>query len=533
MLKKLLKKVFKGKDIESRKGFEAIDLEDIKDLKISQSLERNHLVLKEIFNNCSDIVFKNITLNNQNATKALLIFTEGITNKELLDSGILTPLLRESDFDPKAGEDLLDIISNKIVNIGDIVTNNNIEFAVKGILTGNVVLLVEGVSKAISLGIPKWEMRSIEEPPTEPVMKGAREGFTETLKVNTSLLRRRIVSPKLKIVEITLGRYSQTRVNICYVEGIAKEKLITEVKERLERIDIDGVIFLGKIEELIEDNYITPFNLIMSTERPDNVASAILEGRVAILTDTVPFCLLVPVSFFDHFVSIDDYGNKFIFASLLKLIRYLALFFTLFLPALYVSAISYHPEMIPTVLIISILAQREGVPFPAVFEAFIMGVVFAILQEAGIRMPRHLGQAISIVGALIIGQSAVEAGLISPFMVIVIALTGVSSFVLPAPELTDGILIFRLFFLIGAAFWGVYGVIMVFFSMLIHLSSLRSFGYPYMAPVGPTDVNMIKEFIVRAPVWTLTKRDAMLTENTKKQREGLKPKIPKGDNEDS
>ncbi|HBI57173.1 MAG TPA: hypothetical protein DDY38_10135, partial [Firmicutes bacterium] len=311
-----------------------------------------------------------------------------------------------------------------------------------------------------------------------------REGLIEDLETNLTLVRKRLKTPTLKIDCRSVGRRSNTQLAILHLEGVADPKVLAEVHSRLNKIDIDGIMDSGELEQLIEDNTMTVFPQVGNTERPDNIAAALLNGRVAILVDNSPFALIVPNVLTDMLQSSDDYYERFQFSSLIRILRYVLAFVALLSPALYVAITTFHHEMIPTDLLTNLVRARAGVPFPTVIEAGLMELAFEALREAGLRLPKAVGQAVSIVGALIIGQAAVEAGLVSPIMVIVVAATGIASFTIPA---FNGAVVTRMLkfpFLVAAGTLGLYGISLALAIIIIHLTSLRSFGVPYLSPLG-------------------------------------------------
>jgi spore germination protein KA len=301
------------------------------------------------------------------------------------------------------------------------------------------------------------------------VVRGSREAFTESNEINIALVRRIIKSPDLWIEPMKIGTVTKTDVSIMYINGIAKEGIVEEVKKRLKGINIDSILESGYIEQLIEDQVMTPFPTIDYTERPDRVAGNLLEGRVAIFVNGTPFVLLVPALFIQFFQSIEDYFARFDIASSIRVLRILIFFISLITPSLYVAATTFHQEIIPTKLLVIIAAQRETVPFPAVIETFIMEVIFELLREASIRMPKAIGSTMSIVGALVIGQTAVEAGIVSPAMVIIVSITAIASFATPSYAITISARLLRFVFIICAGTMGLYGVILIFFVLVVHL----------------------------------------------------------------
>ena len=353
---------------------------------------------------------------------------------------------------------------------------------------------------------------------SQSVVRGPREGFSENIRVNTALIRRKIKDPSLWMESKEIGRLSKTNVAIMYINGVADDKIVKELHSRLDRIDIDGILESGNIEEFIQDSQYSPFPTVYNTERPDVVAAALLEGRIAILVDGTPFVLIVPALFVQFFQSSEDYYQRAIMASLIRLLRFFAFGISLLAPALYIAAITFQQEIIPPPLLISLAAQREGVPFPAFIEAVIMEITFEILREAGLRMPRVIGAAMSIVGAFVIGTAAVEAGIISAAMVIVVSITAISSFVSPTYDIAIAGRILRFLFMGMAASFGLFGIMVALIALILHLTSLSSFGVPYMAPLAPYSASGQKDTFIRLPIWKLLSRPKYISKNSVRQK---------------
>lgn len=387
-------------------------------------------------------------------------------------------------------------------------------------LSGSIILAFKGVPRAISIPVPTTESRSIAEPSTQTVVRGPKDGFVETLSVNVSLIRRRIKNPRLQFEEFTIGNDTRTSVFISYMKDIADSGIVEEVRKRLKKIDTGAIFETGNIEELIADKTATLFPLALNTERPDAVAANLLEGKVAILCDGTPFVLLVPAVLVDFFSVSEDYYQNFLMGTFIRFIRYISFMIALITPSLYVGILTFHHELLPTTLLLSVIAQREGVPFPAVIEVLLMEITFEILREAGVRMPRAVGQTVSIVGALVIGQAAAEAGIISNIMVIIVAITAIANFVSPTYSFANASRLLRFLLIITAAFLGLYGVLIVLVLMVAHLSALRSFGVPYLAPVAPFIIESQKDVFFRFPFWSMNKRPSYL----KPQKEEKQPK---------
>ncbi|WP_096200816.1 spore germination protein [Bacillus sp. FJAT-45350] len=395
------------------------------------------------------------------------------------------------------------------------------------LLDGKIILLLDGLSKALSIKVTTSNYRSIEEPSTQTIIRGPKDGFVEDIETNVSLIRRRIKNPSLRFEQFVIGSETRTTVYISYMEGIVNQSIVEEVRTRLSDINTNAIFESANIEDFITDKSLTPFPLLFNTERPDAISAHLLSGKIAIIVDGTPFTLTVPCVFTDFVTSPEDYYQPFMMGSLIRAVRYLAFFIALLLPAVYVGIITYHHEMIPTELLISLATQREGIPFPAVIEALLMEVTFEILREAGIRMPRAVGGTISIVGGLVIGQAAVDAGIVSNIMVIVVALTAISSFVSPVYSFAIATRLLRFIFILLSAVLGLYGVLLGLVLMVAHLASLRSFGVPYLAPVAPMIPHDQEDVLIRLPAWMMKKRPELLrTENSEKQSNAESPTPP-------
>jgi spore germination protein KA len=329
--------------------------------------------------------------------------------------------------------------------------------------------------------------------------------------------------------EKIIGEVTQTEVGIMYIKGIANEEIVQEVRNRLDRIKIDGILESGYIEDLIQDEVWTPFPTVYNSERPDVIAAGLLEGNVTILVDGTPFVLLVPVVFIGFLQSAEDYYQRFDIGIFLRLLRFASFYIALLLPALYVAISTFHQEILPTNLMIHLAYQREGVPFPPIIEAFMMEIVFEVLREAGVRMPSAVGNTISIVGALVIGQAAVEAGIVSPAMVIVVSFTAIANFVIPAINLAIAVRLLRFVFLILCGTLGMYGMAVGLLLMVLHLSSIRSFGIPYLQPFAPFIPREHKDTMLRFPLWAMNKRPLFVAKDEKRQAHDQKPEKPSGD----
>ncbi|MWV45691.1 spore germination protein [Paenibacillus sp. HJL G12] len=479
---------------------------------LSNDQQTNVETLRKIYSNSVDVVFRSFLIGGK--TQATLIYIEGLSDTEEINTNLLRPLMEEFE----EGLSLRQLFEKK-VNISKIDALSTYEDCVEALSVGKPVLFHEGDSSGYALGLNRWDKRAIEEPEAEAGIRGPREGFTETISVSTAQLRRIIKSPALKIEPVKIGSYTQTQVLISYVEGIVDKNILEEVRTRLSRIEIDGVLESSYVEEMIEDNPFSPFPQVKTTERPDTACNAILEGRVAILTEGTPFVLIVPTTLFSLLQSQEDYYQRFLISTLIRWLRYTFVTLSMLLPSLYVAILTFHLEMVPTSLLITMSASRESVPFPALVEALLMEVTFEVLREAGVRLPKQVGAAVSIVGALVIGQAAVQAGIVSAPMVIVVAITGIASFMVPRYNIGIAfrILRFPVMFLAGAL--GLLGIMLGLIAILIHLCNLRSFGIPYLSPIAPFRSADLKDVAMRAPWWMMNTRPHQTEEEFNQYRQ--------------
>ncbi|MBP2631756.1 MAG: spore germination protein [Firmicutes bacterium] len=490
---------------------------------ISENIDRNLYSIKHIFAQCSDIIIREFKIGTNQQIRFFLVMVDGLTDKSAVHDNLIKALLLSPYKINK--RNALPIVEQCVLSLASIAKTKTFEKAVHAILAGDTALFIDGSETVIIASLRAWESRGVEEPDTEAVVRGPREGFVETLRNNTALLRRYIRTPNLKIEMMNIGTQTKTDVCIVYIKGIVDEKIVQEVKLRLSRIEIDSILESGYIESFIEDAPFSLFPTIGNSEKPDVISAKLLEGRVAILVDGTPFVLTIPYLFVEAFQSSEDYYLRPYYASFIRLLRWLSFSIAVFLPSVYVALTTFHQEILPPALLFSIAAAQGGTPFPAAFEAILMQIIYEILKEAGVRLPRPVGQAISIVGALVIGEAAVTAGLIGAPMVVIVALTAISSFVVPS--LGDVNVMLRLGLLILSGFSGLYGIIMGFIVVLIHQCSLRSFGIPYMSPIAPGNLSAMKDVFVRVPWWAmLTRPTFFATKNRKRQKDGQIPQPP-------
>jgi len=472
-------------------SFDVCDLVELEGIPIASELNDNIGFLEQMFSESSDFVIRRFQLKN--SVNAAAIFVDGLISTNEVNEALKTLMVLED------GSDRIEVIEEVLLPVSQITRVQDYKGLLQGVLSGDTGILVEGNQEALTLGIRGADTRSVNEPEGEAVVRGPREGFIENIRTNTSMLRRKLKTPRLKMKSLIVGRKSNTNIVVAFLDGVANPQLVDEVTQRISQIEIDAVLESGYIESLIQDSEYSPFPQVMYSERPDTVAAALLEGRVAIFVDGTPMVLLVPTTFWMMLQASEDYYERFQMATFLRLLRYLFLAISLVTPALYVAVTTYHQQMIPTTLLLSIAAAREAIPFPAIVEVLIMEVAFEALREAGIRLPKTVGQAVSILGALVVGQAAVQAGIVSAPMVIVVSITGIASFTVPHFNAAIAIRLIRFPLMFAAAFLGIYGILVGLLIIVGHMASLRSFGVPYLSPLAPMSVGDLKDTLIRAP----------------------------------
>lgn len=510
-MKKAIKKLFQPGKNNNKK------LND----SLAKSLDANLALFQgDIFPEDDTVVYRRFKTSGPHKVECAIVYVEEMVDSKLLVKSVVSPLIGTTFGRDQLGN-AVDFISDHVITNDDISVTNKVSKMVSGILQGDTLLLIDGSPKAILIGARKWAVRNITEPVSENVVRGPRDGFTESLAVNLSLVRRRLNTEKLRFERRELGKYTKTAIVVSYIEGIASKEIIEELYRRLDNISIDGVLESGYIEEMIKDSPLSPLKTVGHTERPDVAAAKMLEGRVCVFVDGTPFVLTLPYVFQEIFQANEDYYKNFFLSTIDRMIRYFAFFLTTSTPAIYLSLTTYHQELIPTPLLLSIAAAREGIPFPAVFEVLVMTLVFEVLREGGIRLPNPIGQALSIVGAIVLGDAAVNAQLVSAPMIIIIALTGIASFAVP--KILGTALVIRVIFIALASILGLYGYIFGVIGLFIQLASMRSFGVPYMSNLASFKAQDFKDTMIRAPWWVMYYRPKLFgNRNAIRQRKEAK-----------
>ncbi|GGB59457.1 spore germination protein [Lentibacillus populi] len=469
----------------------------------STNINENEKTLRQQLGTSQDVMFTKFTIKLQNGDRlsAMLVAIDGLVKEDAKRDNVLKPLI-ENPLQEKLNKDLKQIqerLSTKKATLED-----NLSKAVFQILKAKALLIVDGFNNGLLITIEGFETRAIEEPDTEQAVRGAREGFIESTGVNVSLLRRRVAHPSLRFETIEIGKFSQTGVTIAYIKDIVDLDLVQRVKHRLDKIKVDSISSSGDVEQLIEDHPYSILPTIGNTERPDKAAALLMEGRVLLLIDGNPFCLYVPHLFLESFQNIEDYNSRPYYSSFIRLLRFLAFFISISFPALYISVLNFNKSLIPSDMIVPLIQARETVPFPLAMEVIMMILMFEVVREAGVRLPKQLGSALSIVGALILGDVSVSAGLVGAPTIVIVSISYIAAFVIT--PIADVTALIRIGLFIASSVFGSYGLCMAMLGLLTHMVSLTSLGVPYMTPFSPSHFQDWKDGIIRFPTKLLKQR---------------------------
>jgi spore germination protein KA len=488
--------------------------------EIPSALSESTAQLIQSFDKCSDFIIRTFEIPALNRSAAAA-FIDGLVKHDMIMEAAIKPLMIYARTEDMRNVSDLETVRTNMLLSSETETLADASTAMDKLLHGDALILVDGMPGAIVMNARGWDRRSITEPLTETVVRGPREGFTETLRTNTALLRRRIASSDLRMESMQVGARSHTNICIAYMESIARPELVEEMRSRLRGICIDLPTGSGTLVDFIKDSPYSIFETVGYTEKPDVVAAKMMEGRVAVLTDGTPFVLTAPMLFVENFQTAEDYLIGSFYATFLRILRLISFFISFLAPAVYIALATFHHELIPSTLLFTMASSAEGLPFPAMIETTLMLIIFEILKEAGIRLPKPVGQAVSIVGALVMGQAAIQAGMVGAPVVIVIALTGVSSFAVPT--LSNAMSLLRWYLLLCAGIMGGYGITLGLMTVMIHLASLHSFGVHHMSPFAPLLSSDFKDSIYRAPLWKLRDRPAAIGAMDDRRMQSDKP----------
>jgi len=487
---------------------DSISAVNIKD-SLSTSLEKNIKTLNAIFIDDDTIATRFITNCHNNTLQYCLVQNDGMVNAAIINENIIKPLMQSEVLLNKGQQ--IDILIHQVILINQVKKTKEWQEIIESVTYGDTILFIDGEKEVLILNSKGFNLRGIAEPPSEKIISGPREGFCEALMINLSMVRRRLRTNELKIKFKSFGVRTHTQVCVCYIDSIVNINILDELYRRLDTIDIDGVLDANYITELIRDSKLSPFRAIGYTERPDVVVGKLLEGRIALFVDGSPVVLTLPYLFIENFQSNEDYYMSFYYSSFERVLRILSFILSITVPSFFIIVVAFHHEILPTTLLTNIAKERLGVPLPAGLEAVIMLIVFDILKETGIRMPSGIGQALSIVGALVIGQAAVEAKLVAAPMVIIIAVTAITGLLIP--KMNAAIPYIRLGLLGLSSALGVVGLLLGLSGLMIHLLNLYSFGIRQLTPIDTLRYQEVKDTFIRGPWWKMLNRPAILTKN--------------------
>ncbi len=502
---------------------------------LSENLDQNISLVEACFEGSGDFMKKKFFIDKEGKISAYVAYIDMLINRDIIEVNIINRMvnrLRNDTVDIVAVKGaLFNPIQDGGITVADLKEVETIEEITQAILGGDTLILFDHCPKAIIVSTKGWPNRGVPTTDNEVVVQGSKEAFSEVFRINTMLIRRRIKDTKLKVKQLTVGRRGNSNLALMYLDDVVRPDILKEVESRIQQIDIDAILDSGHLAQLIEDNQFSPFPQLQMTERPDKAASAVLEGRIAIVLDNSPFVILAPSTFNTFFQSSEDYYQRFEIMSFVRFIRYISGAMALLLPGFYLAVSLYSPSMLPQMLILKMAEARQSVPFPALIEILLMDLAFELLREAGIRLPAPVSSTIGIVGGLIIGQAAVEAGLVSPIIVVIVALTGIAGFAIPNVSLVAGFRLSKYLVILFSATFGLLGFWVSALLILIHLVSLKSFGFPYLFPFaggGLNDFSDLKDSIFRLPVTKMVKRPYFANPNqqTKMNPSPLKKKKP-------
>ena len=467
--------------------------------KVSANLRENEKYLRSRLENCSDILIRPMRLGDKHKVDCLMVYIEVAVSNMMLDDSALGKMINH--FWEISPEDIQEFVRHNSLGIADVKKLENLDESIDAMLAGNAVFFIDGYDKAMKISSKGYPSTGVMEAESEKVLRGSREGFSDSVKSNSALIRKRLRDTRLKVEEYKIGVRSHTLTQVLYMDDLVHEGLLEEVKERLEEFQIDGILDSGMLEQLTEDVWYSPFPQYQTTERPDRAVQEILKGKVVILCDNSPEALILPGNFSSFMESSEDWYHRFEMASFLRILRYLAVIMATVLPGLYLAVIRFHTQILPSALILSFAEAREGVPFSSVVELIFLELAFELIREAGVRVPGSLGNAIGIVGGLVIGQAAVEANLVSPIVVMIVALTALGSMTVPNEEFAAAFRLVKYGFLILGGYLGIYGIVLGVYLVIGHRAGLISFGIPYLVPFIKKEQKGSKgEGVMRVPL---------------------------------
>lgn len=482
------------------------------DASVSSKLKENRSRVQKIFAKDATLVCRDFSSANAGGPVCCAFYFDGLADSKTVYDSIVRPVIETPLTDLDA-----ETLSEQVLFNAETKRSEHLKECCEAMMDGDTVVFCDGSASALIVNSKGFPVRSVTEPEGEKVLLGPREGFTESVLQNTAMLHRRLKTFDFRAESMTFGKRTRAKAFLCYLGSLAKPEILREIRRRLEKIDIDGVLDVNYLSEQIADNRRSLFKTVGATERPDSAAAQLLEGRVVLLLDGTPVALVVPYLFVENFQSSEDYYVHFYLSCVGRILRIFCFFMTILIPGVFVALASFHQEMLPTELALSLMQSREGVPFPIAVECLLMIVIFEILREASQRLPDSIAQALSIVGAIVLGDAAVSAHFIGATTLIIIAFSGIAG--LMSPKLKDAVIFIRIYILIFSSLLGLYGVLIGFLTVILHLMSLKSFGVPYLTGWFAPHFQSQKDMAIRAPWWTMRNRPEVLSTDEVRQHE--------------
>ncbi len=476
---------------------------------IDKDLQKNIAYIKQQFGDAFDVKYRKY---NAQGKEIIFIMVDGMCDSLLATQQVILPII-EADFKDEKGDKLIHSAADRVSASIDKSITNDLDEAIREAIYGSIIMLTEDAQFAIMFGVQGFPKRAVLEPSTEMQERGSREAFVESFKDNVTMIRRRVRNPVFKTQIVEVGDTTKTRACVCYMSDRVDRKMLDNVINRLKNSKIDTVLGSGYLQTFLDGKYPSIFSGVGFTERPDVLTAKISEGKICIIVDGTPNALIVPYLFIEHFHSLDDYLKRPYYATFIRILKIASFLLSAFLPGLYVAVCTFHQEIIPETMIFGITGQESRTPLPIMFEAFFIHLVYEIVREAGLRMPKSVGHAISIVGALVIGDSAVTAGIISAPMLIVVGLTAVSSFVVST--LYESVAVLRFAFIIIGGLGGLYGIMMGFAAVLVNAAAINPYGVPFTSPLSPTKIGAWRDLVVRQS-WRKMGKKKMLIQKLEK-----------------
>lgn len=505
-----------NKRLQLRKQFKKIN--NIKNSSITNNLQNNLSNFKQIYSPNINIgtVFRQFELSfNNNIYECFALYIEGLSDSESINDKILKPLMiKNYEFNNLS---LIDAIEKRILLQSNISMQNSVEQIVLSVNMGNCALFIDTLDLCIICDVKKNEHRTISNPLNEVTVKGQQSAFVESIRSNASLLRKVVNDENLILEKVEIGKRSNTLCLMGYIQNIANPDIVNNVRNRLKNISIDYLIDSGQLEQLIEDHPLSMFPQTISSERPDKISSHLFEGRICIMVDNSPYILVVPCTFWDLFHAPEDYNLRFQQGTFIRIIRLVAYFCSIFLPGIYIAMTNYHVSLLPTDLLFSIAAIKESLPFPLLVEILVMELSLELIREAGSRMPNSIGSSLGIVGAVLLGQATVDAHLVSPMLILIVAITGISSFATPNYSLAFSFRILRFAYILLAALMGFLGILFGAITHLVILCSTYTYGIPYMITFNKYNKQLFRDDVALAPNWLDNFRPPFLNPLDKKK----------------